>query len=153
MDNPDITMEEYIELEVENARRHGQTFNWETATYGKVRYHEDIDYFKDFETDFLAIVFNDPLATGHKISSEPTVSPHRDDRIDFDFKISFDESDDEDYIVSYDKKSFSYKLTSVNDLKTDSENDNDEVNISSDDVAIEQSDNGIDANIDTQSHE
>nr|GEX93032.1 hypothetical protein [Tanacetum cinerariifolium] len=35
---------------------------------------------------------------------------------------------------------------------TDSKNDNDEVNISSDDVYIEQSNNGIDANIDTQSH-
>ncbi|GJY26040.1 DNA helicase [Tanacetum coccineum] len=64
MDNPDITMEEYIELEAEKARRRGQTFNWETATYGKVRYHEDIDYFKDFETDFPAIVFNVHLATG-----------------------------------------------------------------------------------------
>ncbi|GKD62314.1 hypothetical protein Tco_1299823, partial [Tanacetum coccineum] len=35
MHDPDLTMEEYIELEVEKARRRGQTFNWETATYGK----------------------------------------------------------------------------------------------------------------------
>ncbi|GJT66493.1 hypothetical protein Tco_1017973 [Tanacetum coccineum] len=37
MENPDITMEEYIKLEAEKARRHGQEFNWKTATYGKVR--------------------------------------------------------------------------------------------------------------------
>ncbi|GJZ75964.1 hypothetical protein Tco_0640429, partial [Tanacetum coccineum] len=63
MDNPDITMEEYIKLEAEKARRRSQTFNWETATYKKVMYHENINYFKDFETDFLAIVFDDSLAT------------------------------------------------------------------------------------------
>ncbi|GJV45302.1 reverse transcriptase domain-containing protein [Tanacetum coccineum] len=123
MDDPNITMEEYIELEAEKARRHSQTFNWETATYGKVKCYEDINYFKDFETDFPAIVYKDALAPDHEISSEPTVSPHRNDGIDFDFKISFDEFDDEDYIVSYDKNPFSYKLTFVNDLKPDSDND------------------------------
>ncbi|GJU25841.1 hypothetical protein Tco_1164462 [Tanacetum coccineum] len=35
----------------------------------------------------------------------------------------------------------------------DLENDNNKVNISSGDIVIEQSDNGIDANVDTQSHE
>ncbi|GJZ64636.1 DNA helicase [Tanacetum coccineum] len=151
MDNPDITMEEYIELEAYKARRRGQTFNWEIATYGKVRYHEDIDYFKDFETDFPAIIFNDPLATDHKISSEPTVSPLDDNEIDF--KISFDESYDEDYTVIYDKNSFSYKLIFVNYLKLDSKNDDNKVNIYVDDVVVEQSDSGIVANVDTQYHE
>nr|GEU89840.1 hypothetical protein [Tanacetum cinerariifolium] len=47
-------------------------FNWETATYGKIRYHKDINFFKDFETNFPAIIFDDPLGTDHKILSEPT---------------------------------------------------------------------------------
>ncbi|GJZ18982.1 hypothetical protein Tco_0555572, partial [Tanacetum coccineum] len=72
MDDSNITVEECIELEDEKAHRHGQTFNWETATYGKVMYYEDIDYFKDFETDFPAIVYKDALAHEHEISSEPT---------------------------------------------------------------------------------
>ncbi|GKB19083.1 hypothetical protein Tco_0853006, partial [Tanacetum coccineum] len=46
-------------------------------------------------------------------------------------KISFDESDDEDYTVIYNKNSFSYKIIFVDDLKTDSENDNDKVNMPS----------------------
>ncbi|GJX27903.1 hypothetical protein Tco_0235982 [Tanacetum coccineum] len=71
MDDPYITMEEYIQLEEEKARRHGHTFNWETATYGKVRYHEDIDYFKDFETDFPAIVYEDALTPNPVVSLEP----------------------------------------------------------------------------------
>ncbi|GJW18943.1 putative reverse transcriptase domain-containing protein [Tanacetum coccineum] len=41
--------------------------------------------------------------------------------------ISFDESDDEDYIIICDKKSFSYKMIYVNNLKTDSENDYEKV--------------------------
>ncbi|GJV10197.1 hypothetical protein Tco_1351738 [Tanacetum coccineum] len=123
MEDPNLTMEEYIDLEAEKARRH----------------------------DFPAIVFDDPLATDHKISSEPTVSPLDDNEIDF--KISFDESDDEDYTFIYDKNSFSYKLISINDLKLDLENDDNKVNISSDDVFVEQSDNGIDTNVDAQYHE
>ncbi|GJX37326.1 hypothetical protein Tco_0250629 [Tanacetum coccineum] len=36
MDEPNITMEEYIRLEEEKARRRGKVYNWETATYGKL---------------------------------------------------------------------------------------------------------------------
>ncbi|GJW03969.1 hypothetical protein Tco_1562825 [Tanacetum coccineum] len=40
-DDPNITMEEYIRLEEEKARRRGKVYNWETATYGKIWYDED----------------------------------------------------------------------------------------------------------------
>ncbi|GJY81413.1 hypothetical protein Tco_0494164, partial [Tanacetum coccineum] len=50
------------------------------------------------------------------LSFEPTLSSLNNDEIDF--RISFDESDDEDCMI-----------ISVNDLKTDSENNNDKVNI------------------------
>ncbi|GJT51790.1 hypothetical protein Tco_0977947 [Tanacetum coccineum] len=78
MDDPNITMEEYIKLEEEKARKRRKVFNWETAKYGKIA-------------------------------------------------ISFDDSDDEYYMVVFDKNSFSYKIISTNDLKTDSENDNEKV--------------------------
>ncbi|GJR94051.1 hypothetical protein Tco_0266225 [Tanacetum coccineum] len=93
MDDPNITMKEYIRLEEEKA-------------HGVVR----------CITGKLLI-----------LSCEPTVSPLNDNKIDF--RISFDESDDEDYTVIYDKNSFSYKIISVNGLKTNSENDNDKVNM------------------------
>nr|GEW07769.1 hypothetical protein [Tanacetum cinerariifolium] len=57
------------------------------------------------------------------------VCPLSDNEIDF--RISFDESDDEDYMVIFDRKSFSYKIISVDNLKTDSEHDNDKVNMHS----------------------
>ncbi|GJT66177.1 copia protein [Tanacetum coccineum] len=126
MDNPNITMEEYIRLQEEKAQRVGRTFNWQTATYGKVKYYEDEeDCFTNFESEFSAIVFDD--TSDAALSCEPTASPLNDNKIDF--RISFDESDDEDYTVIYDENSFSYKIISVNDLKTDSENDIDKVNM------------------------
>nr|GEW92691.1 hypothetical protein [Tanacetum cinerariifolium] len=153
MDNPDITIEEYIELKAKKARRCGQEFNWETSTYGKVRYFDDIDYFKDFKNEFPAIVYNDALTTDHKISSEPPVSPL--DNNEIEFRISLDKSDDKDYICIYDKSSFSYKLISVNDLKIDSRNGNDKVNIELplNDASIKPSDGIINDNVDTNSHE
>ncbi|GJV45021.1 receptor-like serine/threonine-protein kinase SD1-8 [Tanacetum coccineum] len=71
MDDPNITMEEYIQLMVDKARGRDQTFNWETATYDKV-YCEYIDSFTDFETEFPAIVYNDVSASNQNVSSEPT---------------------------------------------------------------------------------
>ncbi|GJR84931.1 hypothetical protein Tco_0155716 [Tanacetum coccineum] len=38
MDDPNITMKEYIRLEEENAHRRGKVYNWETATYDKICY-------------------------------------------------------------------------------------------------------------------
>ncbi|GKE43185.1 hypothetical protein Tco_1470469, partial [Tanacetum coccineum] len=98
MDDPNITMEEYIKLEEEKACR-------------------------------CAIVLNDTLTSEVMLLCEPTVSPLNDNQITF--RILFDESDDEDYTVIYDKNSFSYKIIYVDDLKTDSENDNDKVSMPS----------------------
>nr|GEU68912.1 ribonuclease H-like domain-containing protein [Tanacetum cinerariifolium] len=96
IDDPNITIEEYIRLEEEKARRR-------------------------------AIVFNDTLTFEAAVSCRPTVSSLTDD--ENEIRISFDESDDEDYTLILDKNMFSYKIISVNDLKTDLENDNDKVNI------------------------
>ncbi|GKA60118.1 hypothetical protein Tco_0759431 [Tanacetum coccineum] len=108
MDDPNITMEEYIRLQEEKAQRVGRTFNWQTATYGKVKYYEDEDdCFTNFESEFLAIVFDD--TSNAALSYEPTVSPLNDNKIDF--RISFDESDDEDYTpqVSYSNDLYFFK--------------------------------------------
>ncbi|GJV09804.1 hypothetical protein Tco_1351345 [Tanacetum coccineum] len=99
MDDPNITMEEYIRLQEEKALSRGETFNWQTTTYGKREYcdNED-DSFTNFKTDFPAIVFDD-ITSNTTLSCESTVSPLNDNEIDF--RISFDESDDEDYTEQY----------------------------------------------------
>nr|GEW27886.1 hypothetical protein [Tanacetum cinerariifolium] len=128
MDDPNITMEEYIRLEEEKARKQGRTFDWQTATYGRMEYFKDEDdSFTNLDTEYPTIVFDD--TSDSTLSWEPTVSPI--DNKEIDFKISFDESDDEDYMVVFDENLFSCKIFSVDNLKTDSKNDNDKVNIPS----------------------
>ncbi|GKB95674.1 hypothetical protein Tco_0981811 [Tanacetum coccineum] len=97
MDNPNITMEEYIRLQDEKALSRGKTFDWQTATHGKMKYCEDEDdCFTNFESKFPAIVLDDTLTSSEALLWKPTVSPLNNKEIDF--KISFDESDDEDYM-------------------------------------------------------
>ncbi|GKC97958.1 hypothetical protein Tco_1168233 [Tanacetum coccineum] len=50
----------------------------------------------NFKTEYPAIVFDDTLTSDAALSCEPTVSPLNKNEIDF--RISFDESDDEDYM-------------------------------------------------------
>ncbi|GKB28866.1 hypothetical protein Tco_0868267 [Tanacetum coccineum] len=120
-------MEEYIRLEEEKSQKRGKVFNWETAKYGKIWYDEDVHDLRSVETEFPAIVINDNLTSNETLSCEPTVSSINDNGIEFG--ISFDEFDDEHYTIVFDKNSFSYKIISANDLKTDSKNDNEKVNI------------------------
>ncbi|GJW16040.1 hypothetical protein Tco_0020173 [Tanacetum coccineum] len=104
MDDPNMTMEEYIKLEEEKARR-------------------------SVEAEFLVIVIDDTFAPQDALLCKSQVSTFVNDEIDF--RISFDESDDEDYAIICNKNLFSYKMISVNNLKTDSENDNEKSGIPS----------------------
>ncbi|GKF57955.1 hypothetical protein Tco_0171492, partial [Tanacetum coccineum] len=121
------TIEEYIRHEEEKARRHGKVYNWETATYGKIWDNEDVYDLRSIEIELAAIVFNDTITSEAAVSCEPMVGSLNDE-IDL---ISFDKSDDEDCTVIFDKNSFSYKIIYVNDLKTDLENNNYKVNMTS----------------------
>nr|GFC50453.1 hypothetical protein [Tanacetum cinerariifolium] len=59
MDDPNITMAEYIQLEEENACRRGQEYNWKTATY-------EVSF--DFENEYPTIVYNSALTSEPKVS-------------------------------------------------------------------------------------
>ncbi|GKB07161.1 hypothetical protein Tco_0835394, partial [Tanacetum coccineum] len=72
MDDPNITMEEYIRLEEEKAHRRGKVYNWETATYTKIWDNEDVHDLGSIETEFLAIFFNDTLTSKATLSPDPT---------------------------------------------------------------------------------
>ncbi|GKA47530.1 hypothetical protein Tco_0740413 [Tanacetum coccineum] len=81
MDDPNITMEEYIRHEEEKAQRHGRTFNWQTATFRKVKYYEDEDdCFTNFKTEFTAIVFDNTSDTA--LLCEPTIDLKTDSEND-----------------------------------------------------------------------
>ncbi|GJS41315.1 hypothetical protein Tco_0566358 [Tanacetum coccineum] len=84
MDDPDITIEEYIQLENERALRNGKEYNWETATY--------------------VIVYNDAWASKSSFSSEPTISPQHVNEVDLKDETSFSKYDDEEYNDDDDDK-------------------------------------------------
>nr|GEV53851.1 hypothetical protein [Tanacetum cinerariifolium] len=77
IDDPNITMEEYIQLMADKAQGHDQTFNWETATYDNV-YCDDLDLFTDIEIDFPAIVYNDASTSNQNVSSKQTETDTRE---------------------------------------------------------------------------
>ncbi|GJY75550.1 hypothetical protein Tco_0480666 [Tanacetum coccineum] len=118
MDDPNITMKEYIKLEEEKAQKHRKVFNWEIANYGRIWYDEDVhdlrsveneypaipsvsciddlDFFKDFENEFPAIVYNDALTSKSDFSTEPTLCPQHIDEFDLKDETSLSEINEDE---------------------------------------------------------
>ncbi|GJT22690.1 hypothetical protein Tco_0892627 [Tanacetum coccineum] len=94
-----------------------------------LRVDDNLHDLRSVEAEFPAIDIDDAFAPQDALPCKSQVSTPVNDEIDF--RISFDESDDEDYTIICDKNSFSYKMISVNNLKTDSENDNEKAGIPS----------------------
>nr|GEU65097.1 hypothetical protein [Tanacetum cinerariifolium] len=62
MNDPNITMEEYIRLKEEKARRHGKVYNRETATYGRIDQRHPYLKFEGLEyTDADIVDFEEML--------------------------------------------------------------------------------------------
>ncbi|GKC91663.1 hypothetical protein Tco_1152312 [Tanacetum coccineum] len=74
MDDPNITMEEYMRLEEEKARKHGKVFNREIAKYGKIWYDDDVHDLRSVETEFPAIAFNDQISSKKHFLVNPRTS-------------------------------------------------------------------------------
>ncbi|GJY42828.1 hypothetical protein Tco_0431041 [Tanacetum coccineum] len=199
MDDPNITMEDYIKLEEEKALRRGTVYNWETATYGKIWYDEDVhdlrsvetefpaivfddaftsevtpsckptsnnpsfpspeltvsyfddlDFFKDLEKEFPAIVYNDALTSKSDFLIEPIVNPQHIDEFNLNNETSLSECDEEEQNGLYFNNLFPFNVIYPDDLKSDTDNDNDEIDIEqpSGDMSVIPSPNVI--NIDTQ---
>ncbi|GJS07627.1 hypothetical protein Tco_0364423 [Tanacetum coccineum] len=69
MDDPNITLEEYIRIHAEKSQR------------------------RDFETEFPTIVYSDALTSNENVSSEPTVSIYDAIKTDLDFSISISDTE------------------------------------------------------------
>nr|GEV83089.1 hypothetical protein [Tanacetum cinerariifolium] len=62
----------------------------------KVSYFDDLDIFKDFEKEFLAIIYNDALTSKLVFLTEPTVSPQHIDEFNLKNETSLSECDEEE---------------------------------------------------------
>nr|GEW84334.1 hypothetical protein [Tanacetum cinerariifolium] len=145
MDNPNITIEEYIRLEEEKAHRHGKVYNWETAKYENdnervnmpsfsppkptVSCFDDLDFFKDFENEFSAIVYNDALTSKSGQLTEPTLSPQHISEFDLKDETSLPESDEVEQNVLYFNDLFHFKIIYPDNLQSDKDNNDNKIDI------------------------
>ncbi|GJS10096.1 hypothetical protein Tco_0366892 [Tanacetum coccineum] len=103
-----------------------------------VSYFDDLDYFKDFEKEFPAIVYNDALASKLDFLTKPTVSPQHIDEFNLKDETSLSECDDEEQNVLYFNDLFPFNVIYLDDSKSDEDNDDDKIDIehSSGDLSV-----------------
>ncbi|GJZ81065.1 hypothetical protein Tco_0646059 [Tanacetum coccineum] len=80
MDDPNITIEEYIRLEEERARKRGKVFNWETTKYGKIWYDEDIHDLRSLKTTLPSYIFKTTVSS-NTLSRKPYDSENDNEKV------------------------------------------------------------------------
>ncbi|GJR69083.1 hypothetical protein Tco_0015148 [Tanacetum coccineum] len=149
MDDPNITMEEYIRLDEGKAQKCGKVFNWETAKYGniyetlsceptvsslndneidfRISFDESDD--EDYTNEFPTIVYNDALTSKSNFSIEPTLCLQHIDDFDLKDETSLSEYVEEEHNVLYFNDLFLFYIIYLDDLKSDKNNDDNEIDM------------------------
>ncbi|GKA69237.1 hypothetical protein Tco_0775301 [Tanacetum coccineum] len=91
----------------------------------EVSYFNDLDFFKDFENEFPAIVYNDALTSKSDVLTEPTISPRHINKFDLKDETSLSECDEKEQNVLYFNDLLPFNVIYPDDLKSDTDNDND----------------------------
>nr|GFB51102.1 hypothetical protein [Tanacetum cinerariifolium] len=94
-----------------------------------VSYFDDVGYFKDFEKEFTAIVYNDALTSKLDFLTGPTVIPQHIDKFNIKDETSLFECDEEEQNVLNFNDLFPFNVIYPNDSKSDKDNDDDKVDI------------------------
>ncbi|GKB08704.1 hypothetical protein Tco_0837016 [Tanacetum coccineum] len=113
----------------------------------EVSYFNDSDFFKEFKNEYPAIVYNDALTSKSDFLTEHIVSPQYIDEINNETSLS--ECDENEQNVLYFNDLFPFNVIYPDDLKSDTDNDNDKIDIEqpSGDMSVIPSSNVI--NVDT----
>ncbi|GJR77707.1 hypothetical protein Tco_0090072 [Tanacetum coccineum] len=181
MDNPNITMEEYIRLEEEKAPI---VFNDKLTSEAPlceptvsslndeidfrisfdesddedctpmVSYFDDLDYFKDFEKEFPAIVYNDAQTSKSDLLTEPILNPQHIDEFNLKDETSLSKCDEEEQNVLNFNDLFPFNVIYPNDSKSDKDNDDDKVDIehSSGDLSVKPLPDVINTDVGAYAH-
>ncbi|GKB62979.1 hypothetical protein Tco_0919165 [Tanacetum coccineum] len=138
MKDPNITMEEYIKLEEEKARRRGKdsendnekvNMPWFPSPGPTISCFDDLDFFKDFENEFPTIVYNDALTSKSDFLTVPTLSPQHIDEINLKDETSLSEYDEVEQNVLYFNDLFPFNIIYLDNLKPYKDNDDNEIDI------------------------
>ncbi|GKE36098.1 hypothetical protein Tco_1455420, partial [Tanacetum coccineum] len=117
MDDPNLTMEEYITLEEEKAHKRGKVFNWQIATYEKIKVDDDLHDLSSMEAEFPAIVINDTFAPQDTLQCKSQID-------EFNDKTSLSDYDGEEQNVLYFNDLFPFNMICSDDSKSEKDNDN-----------------------------
>ncbi|GKD27599.1 hypothetical protein Tco_1233813 [Tanacetum coccineum] len=91
-----------------------------------IGHFDDLDFFKEFENEFLAITYNDDLTS--KLT-EPCVSFQHIKEFDLNNETSLSKHDEEERNVLYFNDSFPLNIIFPNNLKSKKDIDDDEIDV------------------------
>ncbi|GKG28036.1 hypothetical protein Tco_0406363, partial [Tanacetum coccineum] len=94
-----------------------------------VSYFDDLDFFRDFENEFPAIVYNDTQTSKSDLLTEPILNPQNIDEFNLKDETSLSECDEELQDVLNFNDLFPFNVIYPNDSKSDKDNDDDKVDI------------------------
>nr|GEZ91285.1 hypothetical protein [Tanacetum cinerariifolium] len=112
MEDPNITMEEYIMLEEEKARRHGKAYNWKLLCMVE-----------------SAIIYNDALTSKLDFLTEPSINPQHIDEFGLKDETSLSECDEEEQNILYFNDLFPFNVIYPDNLKSNENNDDKKIDI------------------------
>nr|GEW28889.1 hypothetical protein [Tanacetum cinerariifolium] len=90
---------------------------------------DDFNFFRDCDNEFLAIVYNDAITSKSYFSTEPTLCPQCIDEFNLKDETTLSECDEKEQIIFYFNDLFPFNVIYPDDLKSDTDNDNDKIDI------------------------
>ncbi|GJT31639.1 hypothetical protein Tco_0922058 [Tanacetum coccineum] len=119
-----------------------------------VSYFDNLDYFKDFEKEFPAIVYNDAQTSKLDFSTEPVLNPQHINEFDLKSETSLSKCDEEEQNVLNFNDLFPFNVIYPNDSKSNKDNDDDKVDIehSSGDLSVKPLPDVINTDVGAYAH-
>nr|GEU69987.1 hypothetical protein [Tanacetum cinerariifolium] len=94
-----------------------------------ISYSDDLDYFKDFENEYPAIIYNDALTSKSNFLTEPIISSQHIDEFNLKDETSLSECDEKEQNVLIFNGLCPFNVIYLNDSNSDKDNDEDNVDI------------------------
>nr|GEY84102.1 hypothetical protein [Tanacetum cinerariifolium] len=140
MEDLNITIEEYIRLEEEKARRHDLKTDSENdnekvnmplfpSPEALIICVDDLDFFKDLENEFSTIVYNDAQMSKSGFIIELILSPQHIGEFDLNDETSLSKYDEEEQNNLYFNDLFPFNVIHPDDIKSEKDNDDKEIDI------------------------
>ncbi|GJY50048.1 hypothetical protein Tco_0440004 [Tanacetum coccineum] len=115
---------------------------------------DDLDFFKDFENEFPAIVYNNAQTSKSDLLTEPILNAQHIDEFNLKDETSLFECDEEEQNVLNFNDLFPFNVIYPNDSKSDKDNDDDKVDIehSSGDLSVKPLPDVINTDVGAYAH-